>query len=215
MYSEHEPEPAYLGFDPLYGHRWSDGGQKYGRMSLEQVEEVKLLAHKHHRRIVIAGGWAETEIGVHGRILAYEEFGDRIKKEMTKEQKEAAAQLSLEKYGVPWWRLTGAPESGLDKPGSEPDFDYWVKRTTRDLSRNLKGELVLAFFVSRERSKKHLRAHMSYYLNPHNRTSPYIDNYNKYNDWAEERPSGAITFYANKKVDRNIADWQRHHPLRE
>jgi hypothetical protein len=163
-------EPHYLGFDPTYGHRWSDGGYTYGRMSPQMVETLKGLAKHYDRNIVIVGGWAETELGVNNRIRALAEYGEEVE---------------APRYGVPDWRNTGAPTSGL--PGADPDFDYWTRRGRTDLPDSLKSDLARLFGVHK------------------------MDNYNKFPSGAlTVPPSGAITFHARtERVTRRLAPWQK------
>jgi hypothetical protein len=178
---DHRYEPRYLDFDPEYGHRWSDGGERYGRLSPSQVEELKRLSEKYDRNIVIVGGWAETETGVSNRVRAFEKYGD--------------AQVDALEYGVPWWRQTGPPTSGLNIPGKKPDFDYWTRHGGRDLPEGLKREMAPLFDIDPEDAGK------------------YMDNYNIYDHPPTVPPPSALVFHARKgTVTRKQAPWQKIHP---
>jgi hypothetical protein len=177
-----QPRPRYLGFDPEYGHRWSDGGEMYGRMSPEQVAELHRLAEKYDRNIVVAGGWAETELGVKNRTRAFNETDLNV---------------DIEKvYGVPPWRDTGPPSSGLNIPGKDPDFDYWTRDAGRDLPIELKMEMAPLFDIDP------------------NDVGRYMDNYNTYEtNPSTIAPLGTIVFHARKGIaTRRPSKWQRLNP---
>jgi hypothetical protein len=178
---EPDSEPHYLGRDSKHGHKWSDGGERYGRMSPEQVERLKTLARENDERITIAGGWAETELGVNNRIAAHDEYGHG--------NPAPAYGLDAMPYG-PYddfdlsWRNTGPPKSGL--PGNDPDLDIWTPRDqgqptqpSQDVQTGLKD----IFDVD------------------------VIDNYNRY--WEYEAPPGSITFDPSGNVTRQAAPWQQ------
>ncbi|MCP4540709.1 MAG: hypothetical protein GY832_26520 [Chloroflexi bacterium] len=172
--------PRYLGFDRSYGHRWSDGGQMYGRLSPDHVEELKRIAAEHGEDIHIVGGWAETEQGVANRIAAYNTYG---KKRLAPEY----GFVDEWQYGPRTknlkYRNTGAPKSGL--PGKNADLDIW---TPRDRGRftgpspGVRQDLQSLFGVGG------------------------IDNYNRY--WGYTEPPGTLTFRPDGTTNRIVAPWQ-------
>jgi hypothetical protein len=123
-------EPVYLGEDSVYGHRWSDGGLKYGRLSPEQVRQLRRMAKQGD--ITVVGGWAETRVGLENRRLAMAiSEGERVSV--------PGVDSGVE---VPWWRNTGLPGG--------KDLDIWTPRPTAkptDLPRAIRMQLAEIFGV--------------------------------------------------------------------
>lgn len=168
--TKQEIEPSYH-YDETLGHRWSDGGIKYGRMSPEQVEALRKHVGETGEEITIVGGWAETELGVSNRVNALQVFG---------------YEQPSPKYGIPGWRNTGAPSSGL--PNADPDLDIWAPDPLSDEALSL------------------LRENFD---NPDK-----IDNYQNFANWVSEKPWGAITFRKMENgevtIERTWAPWQQY-----
>jgi phage terminase large subunit-like protein len=147
-------------------------------MSPDQVEELHRLAAEYDRNIVVVGGWAENEQGVQNRIDALREY-----------KKDRPAP----RYDMPAWRNKGAPTSGLNIPGSKPDFDYWTRRGRRDLPEGLRRDLAVLFGIDV------------------NKMEDFMDNYNHFPSGAKTvPPPGALTFHARTgTVTRRVAPWQK------
>ncbi|CAG0926683.1 partial putative deoxyribonuclease RhsB, partial [Thermoflexales bacterium] len=163
--------PSYSRYDTRYGHRWSDAGEAFGRMNPNQVDTIAEHVRLTGEEITVAGGWAETELGVRNRISAH--------------QASNGARVDVDEFGVPWWRNTGAPTSGL--PHTTPDLDIWTPSGV-------------------EPSDAALDMLRTNFGNP-----TQVDNYNRYPEWGTQRPHGSLTFTlidGRVVVERNWAPWQ-------
>lgn len=156
----------------------------YGRMSPEQVQELRRMARERGEEITIVGGWVETEQGVYNRVAAYEKYGEGMPAPEYGLDRMDYGRYTGDNVKDISWRNTGAPESGL--PGKEADLDIWTRRDRGRFtapSKPVQQQLKDLFEVAK------------------------IDNYNRH--WGYGPPAGAVTFNPNGTVTRNIAPWQQ------
>lgn len=154
----------------------------YGRMSPDQVTELKRIAWEHGEEVHIVGGWAETEQGVANRIAAYQKYGkDTPAPEygLFEDWQYGPRTVNL-KYRN---QAPGYPQSGLE--GAKADLDIWTPRDQGHFtgpSPGVRQDLRSLFEVQS------------------------IDNYNHF--WGYTEPPGTITFRPDLTTKRTIAPWQ-------